>query len=114
MKSTKRFKLLINLFVILIVLISYAAIKEYYTIEVDKCTFCGECFEVCPDEAISATKIDGKDVYIIDPVKCTACGECVDVCPEECILEAKSDIEGYVKEEVKETPKKKKKKKKNK
>ncbi len=110
MKTQKTFKVLISLFVICMAILSYAAIKEYYEIEVDKCTFCGECYEICPEEAISATKVDGKEVYIIDPIKCTACAECVDVCPEECIIEASSDIEGYVPEKKEESSKKKKKK----
>jgi len=47
-------------------------------IDLDRCTGCGKCVEVCK---VGATKIvDGKAV--IDYDKCVRCGRCVAVCPE--------------------------------
>jgi len=47
----------------------------------DKCTKCGSCAEVCPQEAIS----EGDDRYVIDPDKCVDCGLCADECPQKAI-----------------------------
>lgn len=43
------------------------------------CTQCGECAQVCPTGAISKRE-DG--AYIIDANECTGCYSCVDACPE--------------------------------
>jgi len=50
------------------------------TVDVEECTGCGDCVEVCPLEAISLN--DGKAV--IDDV-CTECGLCLDECPNDAI-----------------------------
>lgn len=50
-------------------------------IDIEKCTGCGDCVEVCPLEAISLN--DGKAV--IDEDTCTECGLCVDECPNDAI-----------------------------
>ncbi|MDY7010120.1 MAG: 4Fe-4S binding protein [Planctomycetota bacterium] len=50
-------------------------------VDIEKCTGCGSCVDVCPVEAISLN--DGKAV--IDEDTCTECGLCVDECPEEAI-----------------------------
>jgi len=47
----------------------------------DKCTKCGSCEPVCPQEAIS----EGEDRYVIDADKCVDCGLCADECPVEAI-----------------------------
>ena len=49
----------------------------------EKCTKCGTCVPVCPQEAIS----EGKERYVIDPEKCVDCGLCSDECPVEAISE---------------------------
>ncbi len=47
----------------------------------DKCTRCGSCMGVCPQEAIS----EGPERYVIDPEKCVDCGLCESECPVEAI-----------------------------
>lgn len=53
------------------------------TIEVnpEKCTGCGTCFPVCPEEAILI--FDKKSST--NPGKCIGCGECMTVCPVKAI-----------------------------
>ena len=51
------------------------------TVDVEKCTGCGECVDVCPVEAI--TLEDEKAV--IDQENCTDCAVCVAECPTEAI-----------------------------
>lgn len=45
-----------------------------------RCTKCGKCIEVCPEEAIF---FDAYDVIQFNRNKCTACGECIAVCPTD-------------------------------
>ena len=47
-------------------------------INLDKCTECGKCIELCRFDAIS-------DTFKVDPVECEGCGVCFDLCPEEAI-----------------------------
>jgi len=47
-------------------------------IDVDRCTQCGLCQEVCRLDAIT-------DEFQIDPISCDGCGFCCQVCPEEAI-----------------------------
>lgn len=53
-----------------------------YLIDPALCTGCGECLDICPEEAI-----EGEDGYIhmIDEKLCIKCGKCVPVCPEGAI-----------------------------
>jgi ferredoxin len=44
----------------------------------EKCTYCGECVQVCPVEVISVE--DRKIEFKVD--KCIGCGHCVSACPE--------------------------------
>ncbi len=53
----------------------------------DKCTTCGECYNICPVNAI-AKKDDG--VAEIKETLCVGCGACIGVCPEEAI-----DLSGF-------------------
>jgi Fe-S-cluster-containing hydrogenase component 2 len=47
-------------------------------VNVEKCTGCGTCADVCPVEAITVT--DGKAEVNED--ECVDCGTCVEECPE--------------------------------
>lgn len=48
----------------------------------DKCTKCGSCAEVCPQEAIS----EGDKMYVIEADKCVSCGLCTGECPSDAIV----------------------------
>jgi len=47
-------------------------------INLDKCTECGLCRELCRFDAISSE-------YKVDPIDCEGCGVCVYFCPEDAI-----------------------------
>lgn len=49
-------------------------------VDVEKCTGCGNCSEVCPVEAIAVN-----DKAKIDADTCVDCGTCVDECPVQAI-----------------------------
>lgn len=53
----------------------------------DMCTACGECYDICPVNAI-AEREDGKAE--IKETLCVGCGACIGVCPEEAI-----DLSGF-------------------
>lgn len=48
------------------------------------CTQCGECADVCPEEAIARS---ATGAYVVDVDRCTNCGVCVGACPEGVIFE---------------------------
>ena len=50
-------------------------------VDVERCTGCGACVDVCPTEAISL----GNGRAVIDASACTACGLCVQECPTDAI-----------------------------
>jgi ferredoxin len=50
-------------------------------VDIETCTGCGSCVEVCPVEAI--TLDDG--VAVVDEEICTDCGACANECPVEAI-----------------------------
>ncbi len=52
-----------------------------YTIDLEKCSGCGQCLRVCPDETLGL--VDGQVAYVGD--HCIGCGHCVAVCPEGAI-----------------------------
>jgi len=47
----------------------------------DKCTGCGACLKLCPQQAIDAYGL----IHTIDPAKCIRCGICRDACTFEAI-----------------------------
>jgi len=55
---------------------------EYFILE-DKCTGCGACLKLCPQQAIQG---EPKKLHIIDSAKCIRCGTCLDACPFEAII----------------------------
>ncbi len=52
-------------------------------VDLEKCTGCGTCEEVCPVEAI---KVEDKKA-VVDAETCVDCGTCIDECPEKAITE---------------------------
>jgi NAD-dependent dihydropyrimidine dehydrogenase PreA subunit len=50
-------------------------------VDLEKCTGCGACVEVCPADAI---KLEDEKAVISD--ECIDCGACVAQCPTEAIL----------------------------
>lgn len=54
----------------------------------DKCVGCGECADVCEEEAILGKN---RFVHVIDQKACTKCGACVAACEEGAIIRAGAD-----------------------
>ena len=48
-----------------------------------RCTGCGRCVAVCPNQAIRLDEKDGKILEFTDRNLCVDCGACVSVCPAE-------------------------------
>jgi MinD superfamily P-loop ATPase len=57
-------------------------------VNLDKCTYCGECAKICRFSAIVVVK---KHVLVF-PELCHGCGGCSKVCPEEAISEIPKSI----------------------
>jgi len=57
-------------------------------VDMDKCTLCGKCAEICQFKAIA---ILGKTVLPF-PEMCHSCGGCFEVCPEGAIKEGKREL----------------------
>ena len=53
-------------------------------IDISKCTGCGACANVCPQQAITVRD----NLATIDPDLCTECGNCAAVCPAGAVLGA--------------------------
>ncbi len=57
----------------------------------DKCTWCGDCAEACPYDAIGKTKTpEGKAVAQVNRTLCKGCGACGPVCDLNAI-----ELDGY-------------------
>ena len=50
-------------------------------VDLEKCTGCGSCAEVCPVDAIRIEKDKAK----IDENECVDCGTCIDECQSEAL-----------------------------
>ena len=48
-----------------------------------KCTGCGRCVDVCPNDAIRIGPKDGKYVALTDRARCVSCGACEETCPND-------------------------------
>ena len=51
-------------------------------VDLEKCTGCGTCAEVCPVEVFEIVEEKSK---VVQPDECTECESCVDNCPDEAI-----------------------------
>jgi heterodisulfide reductase subunit A len=66
-------------------------------VDVERCTWCGECWKTCPyDGAVEKVRQGEKEVAYIHPALCKGCGGCVPQCPVEAI-----DLEGCTDAQVK-------------
>jgi NAD-dependent dihydropyrimidine dehydrogenase PreA subunit len=54
-----------------------------YQVDIEQCSACETCIDLCPNEAISM--VDGH--AFIDQEECLECGICIDECPEGAIIE---------------------------
>ena len=57
-------------------------IRVYH--EKEKCTNCGECLLICPENQVLAPVINKKDDYIAG-IECTNCGRCIEVCNDDAL-----------------------------
>ncbi|NLE67722.1 MAG: 4Fe-4S binding protein [Lentisphaerae bacterium] len=57
-----------------------ARLRLLAAVDAGKCTACGLCEKVCPEQAITVEKI-----AVISAAKCTGCGQCVAECPQDAL-----------------------------
>ena len=57
-------------------------------IDLEKCTFCKKCMDICRFGALAVLK---KDVMIFENL-CHSCGGCFEVCPENAVIEKKRTL----------------------
>ncbi|WP_455638806.1 4Fe-4S dicluster domain-containing protein [Parabacteroides sp.] len=56
--------------------------KTMWTIDMSKCTLCGECVDACKRGIL---KIKDKRVIITSQIDCNWCGDCASVCASDAI-----------------------------
>jgi Fe-S-cluster-containing hydrogenase component 2 len=56
-------------------------------VDEDKCTGCGDCLEVCPEEGALVLQ---EEKAIINRELCTSCAVCMPACPEGAIYEVEA------------------------
>ncbi len=76
--------------------------KGEITVDMEKCTLCGACAELCPAFVMVEKKAKADDLMpfddmLVDKTKCDYCGICVPFCPEDAI-KVKGDFDA---EEIK-------------
>ena len=52
--------------------------------DMDKCTNCGECLIVCPENQVLSPVINKKSDFI-SGIECTNCGRCIEVCNDDAL-----------------------------
>ena len=56
--------------------------------EIDNCSGCGACVNICPTKAISYSKDKyGFIIPLVDESKCISCGKCINICPFQNVIE---------------------------
>jgi len=61
---------------------SKSIIRVYH--EKEKCTNCGECLLICPENQVLSPVINKKSDYI-SGIECTNCGRCIEVCNDDAL-----------------------------
>lgn len=67
-------------------------------IDQEKCTKCGNCFEICRFEAIEKRATSDKQQvtrYIVDPISCEGCAFCSHICPTDSIKMEENTAGGW-------------------
>ena len=68
--------------------------KAMISINLEKCTECLACYDVCPDYVIAFEHKSGHREPIINyPEQCCLCGHCVSACPAQAIHHEKIPVE---------------------
>jgi MinD superfamily P-loop ATPase len=57
-------------------------------IDLEKCSFCKKCMDICRFGALAVLK---KDVLVFENL-CHSCGGCFEVCPEDAVMEKKRSL----------------------
>ena len=57
-------------------------------VDMDKCTLCGKCAELCEFKAVV---VIGETVLVF-PEMCHSCGGCIEVCPEKAVTETTREL----------------------
>ncbi len=64
-------------------------------VDIDKCTWCGECLKACPYNAIEKVICGDKEVAMVIASLCKGEGACVPVCPQDAIT-----VEGFRNDQI--------------
>ena len=64
--------------------------KMVATIDYDKCTNCGKCYQGCESGAYQAINLDEKNVPVIITAACDGCGLCSAICIPKAIIIGKA------------------------
>lgn len=70
----------------------YAVNKPIPEVNLEKCTFCGQCADLCEYNALAVIEND----VLVFPELCHSCGVCQYFCPEDAITEQDYEI-GHIK-----------------
>lgn len=52
------------------------------------CRAGGQCVQVCPNDALTLTTVDGESTLTTDPSLCDGCGRCIDFCDADALTAA--------------------------